>query len=133
MPVAVTWDNASQSIISQQFSGRWTWDEFYRVTCDQTRHLMFASPHTVHVIADIEHDAYTTSMSGALTQVRNIALAYPENWGILVLVNTSKFLTILMDLFKRNHPDLAKRIFIAPTRDEAYTIIEQHENEWVAQ
>jgi hypothetical protein len=131
MPVTVTWDNPNRTILSQQFSGRWTWDEFYRVTYDQTRHLMFAAPHTVHVIADIEHSSYTTSMSGALTQVRNVALAYPDNWGALVLVNSHPFLTILMGLFKRTYPDLAERIFVAASRAEAYAIIEQFQREWV--
>jgi hypothetical protein len=131
MPVTVTWDNPSRTILLQQFSGRWTWDEFYRVTYDQTRHLMFSEPHTVHVIADIEHSSYTTSMSGALTQVRNVALAYPDNWGALVLVNSHPFLTILMGLFKRTYPDLADRIFVAASRAEAYAIIEQFQREWV--
>ena len=131
MPVTVTWDNPNRTILSQQFSGRWTWDEFYRVTYDQTCHMMFSAPHTVHVIADIEHSSYTTSMSGALTQVRNVALAYPDNWGALVLVNSRPFLTILMGLFKRTYPDLAERIFVATSRAEAYAIIEQFQREWV--
>jgi hypothetical protein len=131
MSVTVTWDNPNRTILLQQFSGRWTWDEFYRVTYDQTRHLMFSAPHTVHVIADIEHSSYTTSMSGSLTQVRNVALAYPDNWGVLVLVNSHPFLTILMGVFNRTYPDLADRIFVAASRAEAYAIIEQFQREWV--
>ena len=131
MPVTVTWDNPNHTIIAQQFSGRWTWDEFYRVTYGQTRHLMFAAPHTVHVITDIEDSSYTTSMSGALTQLRNVALAYPDNWGALVLVHSHPFLAILMGLFKRTYPDLAERIFVATSRAEAYAIIEQFQREWV--
>jgi hypothetical protein len=131
MPVMVTWDNPGRSILLHQFSGRWTWDEFYRVTYQQTRHLMFSTPNTVHIIADIDESSYTTSMSGALTQVQNIAFAYPDNWGVLILVDAHPFLKILMDLFKRNHPDLAERIFVAASRNEAYEIIEQFQREWV--
>ena len=132
MAVTVQWDDdAEKKAIIWTLVGRWTWDEFYRVTYDQTRHLMFSAPHTVHVIADIEHSSYTTSMSGALTQVRNVALAYPDNWGALVLVNSHPFLTILMGVFKRTYPDLADRIFVAASRAEAYAIIEQFQREWV--
>ena len=132
MPVEVSWDNPGHTIISQQFSGRWTWEEFYRVTYDQIRHLMFSSPHVVHVIADIGHSSYTTSMSGALTQVRNVALSYPANWGVLVLVNNNAFVTILMDMFKRNHPELAERLFVVDTRDEAYSLIEHYQKQPIA-
>jgi hypothetical protein len=131
MPVEVNWDNASHSIVTQNYIGHWTWDEFYRTAHEQTRHMMFGTPHVVHIIADIQH-SHQLSMGGALTHVHNAATAYPDNWGILVLINRNPFVNILVELFKRTHPDLADRIFVANNQEDAHHLIEQFENEHVA-
>jgi hypothetical protein len=131
MPVEVTWDNPCHTIISQKYVGRWTWDEFYRMTYEQTRMMIFGTPHVVHIIADIQH-SYNMSMGGALTHVHNAASAYPTNWGLLVLINANPFINILVDLFKRNHPNIAAHICVATCYDEAYELIEHFENEHAA-
>jgi hypothetical protein len=131
MPVEVCWGNPCHTIITQNYTGYWSWDEFYRTANEQTRHMIFGTPHVVHVIADIQH-SQQISMGGALTHVHRAAASYPDNWGLLVLINRNPFVNILVDLFKRNHPDLADRIYIAQNQDEAYLLVERFEKEHVA-
>ena len=131
MPVEVNWGNSCRTIITQNYIGHWSWDAFYRTAHEQTRHMMVGTPNVVHVIADIQQ-SQQISMGGALTHVYKAAASYPDNWGLLVLINRNPFVNILVDLFKRNHPDLADRVYIAANHDEAYILIKRFEKEHVA-
>lgn len=126
MPIEVRWDNPNRTVIAKQFTAEWTWVEFSRITEEWTHYMMQSAPHVVHVIVDIS-TASATPMGGALNHLHHALLAYAENWGIVVFVNTTPFITILIDLFKRIHPEYTERVFVVAERHEAYTIIEQVE------
>ncbi|MEO0564913.1 MAG: hypothetical protein AAF125_22600 [Chloroflexota bacterium] len=44
MPYYVEWDDTDQSVARLEFSGRWTWDEWY-LGHDALRHLMDEATH----------------------------------------------------------------------------------------
>ena len=129
MPINVSWHNEEETIVIQEYVGRWSWEDFYQATTVESATLMKTTNHTVHIFADYSN-SQGIPVGGAFTQAYSAMRKYPDNWGILVIVSANRFITTMVDIFKKMFTtDLGAKTFTAATIEEAYDIIANYEAE----
>jgi hypothetical protein len=116
MPIRVSWDNPWQTVARYDFDGRWTWEEFVEAT-QQCNDLVRSQPHIVNVLADMRKGIVPSRY--AIMQVKNAYDRAAANTGLLIIVTTDRFITMLYQAFRLLYPDLAARIRIYDDMDEA--------------
>jgi hypothetical protein len=122
MPVRVSWDNPQQTVVRYEFDGRWTWDEFAEAT-QQCGALIRTQAHVVNILADMRQGIVPSRY--AIMQVKNAYDRAADNTGLMIIVTSDRFITLLYQAFRVLYPDLAERIRIFDDLDEARTTLNE--------
>lgn len=82
MSLSNMWYDKEQTIILQEFEGKWTWEELAE-SAEEMALMMKQVNHPIYVIADISNSELP-SMSSAIVKAKYIADGYPHNlnWSI---------------------------------------------------
>jgi len=101
MPVTVSWDNDTHTLICFGVVGRWTWQEFNWAWLESVS-MMSGVSHKVHFIIDVN------DMVGLppdlLTRGINFVRSQPHNTGISFVATSSGFINLLLSSLKRIVP-----------------------------
>jgi hypothetical protein len=120
MPTQCYWDDAAQTIIRMDYTGSWTWEEFFQAA-DEARRLANSVPHRVDYISDLSQGR--TPLAGSpLSNGKSVMRRLAPNSGIVATV-TSSFTAALLNVFKKFDHDLGQRMIGVPTLAEAYEVI----------
>jgi hypothetical protein len=123
MPIKVSWDNPQKSVIRAVYDQVWTLED-YHAMIDEMHKMVISVENTVHFISDFTHSR--SSPSKLLSTGRHVENTMTPNSGINVIINASGFLKAMaqvsMRLFLKD-----VQIYFADSLEEAYKIIEQHE------
>jgi len=129
MGITVQWDNESKTVIRQTFDGQWTWDEFYQKNNVKIPTMMKEVAHTVHVFSDFT-SSDVPSMGGALKHANNVLDAYPDNWGMLVVVGGNTMINLLVNMFRSLFKNsVGGKTFTAQMISDAYKLVDEFEEE----
>lgn len=116
MPVHVSWVDTSRTVILREFTGNWTWDEFYR-SQDEARTMLDAVTYTVHQIFDFSHTQNLPP--NALSHLSRSARNMPANRGKSIVITENNFYRQMYGLFARLFPTLNQRVVLVTNRDQA--------------
>ncbi len=120
MPVISQWDDPDETIVHNEFSGKWTWDEFFEA--NKTAVEMIASkPYRCDIIANMR-PGVMESAAPALYNARQVMRTYPENFGLLVVV-INPLIGMLANVFKRFDPELGNKVVSVATVEQARELI----------
>jgi hypothetical protein len=123
MPIHLFWDSPDQNIIRQEFSGRWTSDEYVQ-NVFAMYDMMRTVPHKVHIIVDMTHtEGVTTRMIAAAPRFQE---NLPVNRGLTVGINIPSYLVSIVHIASRIYPRLGRNVHFANTLDDAYKIIQKY-------
>jgi hypothetical protein len=116
MSVEVSWVDYAQTTILRNFTGLWTWEEFYK-SQEQVNAMLRSVPHKVHQILDFSE---TKSLPpNALTHLRNSGRNVPPNRGKSIVVTRNNFFLQMYNIINKLFPAITERVVIVATRDEA--------------
>jgi hypothetical protein len=120
MTITVDWDDAAKSTVLYKYTGRWNWDEYAAAT---KRGLELAT--SVDYVLDVIADFTDTSMmpSNAMSNLRNSWQQRVGRYHTIVLVTRSTFFDALMSVFKRINSEIANKIYVVKSIDEARTLL----------
>ena len=120
MPITVQWDDPDETIMRNEFSGKWSWEEFFEAN-RQASVMMAAKDHSCDIIANMRPGTME-SAGPALHNARQVMLAYPPNFGLLVVV-INPLLGMLTNVFKRFDSNLGSRVVSVATLEQAREMI----------
>lgn len=121
MPVKTVWDNDAKTIVRNIYSGNVTVDDYYIAT-DEFVELAVTVDHQVNSIMDRTN--IVTAPATVLQALRYADKKIPEGkLGMSVIVNSSTFSKVMVNIGKRFAPNLAKTVFFADTVEDAHHII----------
>lgn len=130
MPIDVEWDNEAKSIIRQTFEGKWTWKEFLDASNIESRNYIQSVEHKVHVISDFRESDGLPISGSALSYAKQVMMDFPENGGLVVIVDESYLLNSLVNIFRKIfRGNMGKRTYAVKTIEEAYALIEAQNGE----
>ncbi len=123
MSIKLFWDNPEQNIIRQEFSGRWTSDEYVQSVFTMYD-MMRTVPHRVHIIVDMTRtEGFTTRMLAAAPRFHE---KLPDNRGLTVGISIPRHLVTIVRVATRVYPRLGRYLHFTDTLDGAYQIIEKY-------
>ncbi len=120
MTITVEWDDAEQTILRNDYSGSWTWEEYIEAG-RQNNALIAAMPHRVDIIANMREGTMPRGGSAIAISTRVIRSA-PPNRGIIVVV-INPLLKALVSVFKKLDNNLGSITFAADSMDEARRVV----------
>lgn len=129
MPITHTWQDDEQTILKIDYTGRWTWDEFF-AAADTGRELASSVEHRVDYILDMQNGTVPSGGS-TLTNSRTVMARRAANSGIFVIL-TNPFVKIMLNVFKNFDRQHGSIMFAAGSATEALTIIAKHRQKDVA-
>lgn len=116
MPILVEWDDADETIIKIEFSGKWTWEEFFEAN-QQASAMMAEKPYRMDIIANMRPGKMETA-GPALYNARQALAKYPENFHLLVVV-VNPLIGMLTDIFKHFDSELGASVIGVSTLEQA--------------
>jgi hypothetical protein len=123
VPVITEWDNDEKTIIRGTLKGDWNWDELDRANLDTIVSMMNSVNHRVDVLVDL-CQAGELPPGQPLQKGYMYLCSFPANRGILVAVSQDLLYRLLLKAMKRIFPDIAHRLFVVSTIEDAYITIE---------
>jgi hypothetical protein len=105
MPVSVEWDNEEKTIVRFTYTGKWTWDDFYKYV-KEANDLMDTVNYRCVSIIDMSKSNFLPL--GASVHVRNIirqSMSH-NNSGISVFINADTIVKMIIDALRHNYPDI---------------------------
>jgi hypothetical protein len=128
MPIEVTWYNNAKTIILENYPPKWTWDDFYALR-EIVPPMMSEVPHRVSIIADFGNNLDIPS-GNAMLHARNVINAFPENWGLLVIISRSALINSFVNMFARIFPlQWARKIYLVKSYEDALSTIARYQDE----
>ena len=122
MPIHLSWDDTDQTILLNQSSGRWTWEEYHLALGEMIDRIKGVN-HRVDVITVRLPDAVHPPGSG-LPHYQRAMRVLPDNTGLHVLINTSTIARITVSTFLRFYPQQAHgMVALAASIEEARALI----------
>jgi hypothetical protein len=120
MAITVEWDDADKTILRNDYTGAWTWDEYIEAG-RQNNELVASVPHRVDIIANMREGTMPRGGSAIAISTRVIRSA-PPNRGIIVVV-INPLLKALVSVFKKLDNDIGSITFAAESLDEARRVV----------
>lgn len=122
MGITVDWDDPDKTTILYKYTGRWNWDEYAAAT---RAGLELAT--SVDYVLDVIADFSATRMlpSNAMSNLRQSWQQRVGNYRTIVLVTHSSFFDALMSVFKRLNSEIANKIYVVKTVDEARLLLKE--------
>ncbi len=120
MPIINQWDDEAETIIYGEFSGKWTWDEFFE-TINKSSEMIGTKPYRCDVIANMRPGTME-SAAPALYNAREAMRMVPENFGLLVVV-INPLIGMLANVFKRFDAQLGSKVVSVSSVEQARELI----------
>jgi hypothetical protein len=120
MPVQVIWDDESQTALRQIYSGHLKLEDYMAAT-DEFGRMARTVSHNVHSIMDRTEVLSTPGVMLPALRYANNNL--PPNMGVRIIIKSSMFTRILVDLGRRVAPNLVKDVHFVNTVEEARQIV----------
>lgn len=124
MPMNAAWDNAEQTVIRQDYVGKWTWEEYFEMT-KKTRDMISSMSHVVDVISDMK-PGIIPRQGSAITFARKALSSLPPNRGIIVVV-TNPLVAALLRVFKNLDKEIGPFMYAVNSVEEARKLIAEHQ------
>jgi hypothetical protein len=119
MPVTVRWYDDAHTIILYEFSGKWTWDEFYPIY-EQAYEMITGIDGKVHSICmPMDDDARGHVPVGALTHIPSIIRKTPSNGGIAAVITQGRFWRTMDSMIGKMLPAYRNNVAFVKSLDEA--------------
>jgi hypothetical protein len=129
MGVDVFWEDETKTVVRLSFNGEWNWRDYYTAV-QQSNAMLESVRHKVHIITDFRDGA--TLPPQAFIHLRRALFDVPLNWGLSVFVTGDNTpMNSLMQSFVKMHPRLGKRIRIVPSLEDAYTLLNYPDGQWL--
>src|SRR5262245_10917165 len=120
MSITVEWDDDEKTILRNDYSGAWTWEE-YMEAGRKNNELIASVPHRVDIIANMRAGMMPRGGSPMAISSRVIRSA-PSNRGIIVVV-TNSLVKGLLTVFKKIDNNIGPITFGAESLDEARQVV----------
>ncbi len=123
MGVQVQWDNPQKTILRYDFTGRWTWDEFY-AAYNIAKILLSTTPHKVYfILHPLDDISRRHTPPNAMSHMISIWRRTAPNAGKTVSVGGSMFSRTLFGMASKVNPKIAEMHAFAPSLDEARALL----------
>jgi hypothetical protein len=128
MPITVKWDTPLPDTIYYHFSGRWTWDDYFRAFAEECQLAASISPRQYDVLGDLLHGSVIPRGPG-IRHVINTYKMSPKNMGLVIAVTNNTIVRAVTQLLVTIQPDMAASFQVTQTLDEARRILTQRRQE----
>jgi hypothetical protein len=120
MGVTVQWDNAERNVLRYEFSGSWTWEEFFAAQ-ESRRPMIDGIGHTVHHLIIFQPDQKPPSLFTLhATKIDSIRFKYS---GLYAIVGASSFIRMTAGVLRRMGNTMARDAVFFDTIEEAYNFL----------
>ena len=124
MPIHLSWDDADQTLLLVESSGRWTWEE-YHDALSSIAEMIRSANHRVDLITVSRADSVRPSGS-AMPHYQSALRMLPENTGLHVIINTSTIARSIVSIFLRlNRNRTSGMVVLAGSLEEARSLIQK--------
>jgi len=122
MSITVEWYDAGKQVIYFQFTGAWTWKEFYEAM-SQAYDMVDRAGHPVRAFIDTRNSSNLPE--NFLSGIKNVDMKTHPNIERIVMIGANPFMIKLIDMFNRlrPHKSPSKRLNFAVSYDHAYTLL----------
>lgn len=124
MKISVEWNGPDQRYLIGTYPSRWTWQDFDNFKAEVDA-LIGSVPYEVGAIADMSVSTWLPQDAS-----RNFSKAFstaPRNMGLVVVVTTNRFISIVLNLVRRIVPNSpARNLMFVATPDEAHQLMNDH-------
>jgi len=129
MPVRVRWYDDTQTTVLYEFSGKWTWNEFYPVY-QQAYEMITSVEHIVHSISmPTDDEARGHVPVGALTHIPSIIRKTPSNGGIAAVITQGRFWRTMDGVIGKMLPAYRNNVAFVASLEEALARIAESQAE----
>ena len=121
VPITTQWDDLEKTIIRNDFNEEWSWGEFIEAMETSAQWIKDVD-YEVIIINNIRDSVIPSGNALAIGQ--SMLKRMPLNLKSLIVV-TNPFAALLGKVLKRVAPDLAAKVIMVTTLDDAYERIEK--------
>lgn len=122
MAITVQWEDAAQSIIRSESSGKWTWEEYHEAV-EKVVMLANSVDHRVDLIINTL-DGATAPSGSSMPHYQRAQRIMPDNVRMNVIANTNTFGRVIINTFTRlNNGKGTLKVMAAGTLEEARALI----------
>ena len=123
MAVIVAWDDDTHTTIRLDYSGQWTWDEWYHAM-DEAEQCIREIGHRVYFINNIGRSMYLPG--NAITTFKHNAIHFSQLVLMSFVVSEGTFLQVMFNTFKSFAREWAANYYLVGTMEAARGMITQH-------
>lgn len=116
MSVDVRWDNEEKTILRYNFSGFWSWEEYFP-SLARGRDMMRQQAHYVCVLNDMRQAAHIPK--GFITKARDVISTRPPNTGLSLFLTTSLLFKETYRVLGSIYPEIPPQYLLVETEEEA--------------
>ena len=121
MSITNAWDNAEKTIIRQTWTD-WTWDE-YAAASSEHKAMLDTVKHVVDLIVDVKSIIFPKNILSLLPKFAAATSFTHPRAGLVVVMGASPTAAAIGKTFCKVHSLLSRKVFFAPTLEEAHQII----------
>jgi len=118
MPATYQWFDDSKTIMIEEFSGQWTWNDFTDCIKGATD-LIREVDHDVIAIADYTETKMMPVSGASLKIARDVMNYAPDNWRGVIIVTNNRLIRSMVSLFQNANRTFGDKVYLEPTRDDA--------------
>jgi hypothetical protein len=121
MGITIQWDNPERTVLRYEFSGMWTWDEFFSAQAYR-RPMLEGIWHTVHHLVIFLPDQQPPStFTLHATKIDSVRFKYS---GLYAIVGASSFIRVTAGVLRRMGNTMARDAYFFDTIEEAYYFLQ---------
>ncbi|GEM_PF-1306872 len=125
MPVTYTHDIKQKDVVVMKYESNWTVAE-YEKTYNEMLDYAAKSDQEIYLISDFMDSGSVPP--NILSLASRTTRQLPENIALIVVINSSRFVTTLIEIAAKLNRDLGKKTIAVRSREEAYNEVERHKN-----
>lgn len=122
MGIVLAWEDQEQSVIRVDYSGRWTWEDFFE-GITHTVEMMDSVSGRVDIIENMKPGVLPVSGS-AINAARNGMRSFSDNLGLVVVV-VNPYVRAIGTIFVNLNSEYRERIRMVDTIEQARAMISE--------
>jgi len=124
VPIHVSWGNAEKTYTCFEYTGNWTWAEYYQ-SIQEGYALTKDLPYPVNILLDLSEARLMPT--GLLTNIQSSMDHPPRHFTLAAIVSTSPFIAAVADMIDRVYGRQGIKFKVFATRAEAVQYLAKYD------
>jgi hypothetical protein len=126
VPIEVKWGNPEKTYTVFEFTGKWTWEDYYAAVKDGFE-MVKDVPHTVNILIDIRNsNLFPQNM---LSHFGKSMRQPPKSFDLAVVVSESGFVKAISNMIDTLYGRRDTKFKVARTLEEAQALFLSHDQQ----